>query len=186
MTFSIDIAAIIIVGLIITFGLLQRFDEAAQTAALKRMADVEEEEFFQKVRESRENRKGIVINYTDWLKELTGYRVLSLESIYHDVKALSFLATEEVDPEKGNEIDSFRLVVTPLQPSELKRELASKPRPINQVPLLGYKKWFKKVPSFEKNMRNAGVYFDIDACKLAEGYGLDWGSPSRLVFYVVK
>ncbi len=187
MTFNVDIAAIIIIGLIIVFGILQRFDEAAQTTALKRMADIEEDEYFMLVREKREEKSSVTPDFNEWLKELTDLRIISHESVSYKPKALTFIATRVVDVENNEKGDqSFRLVVSPLAPGELKKEAAivEKSR-FGGQPLLGYKKLFRSTPSFERSIRNAGEFFDIYAGKLGEAYGLNWGQPGRLYFYIV-
>jgi hypothetical protein len=54
-------------------------------------------------------------------------------------------------------------------------------------PLLGKLRWGRGVTVIERTMARADTseFFDLEAAKVADRLGLNWGQPTRLWFYVV-
>ena len=189
---NLDPFALIIIGLILIFGLRSWWESSQQTAAFKRMADAAENQYFISVYEHRARAQQTIeymIVVEDWLSEQSGYKFLSIDTISHKPLALSFLAKSTNSSGNKHIVDNVKVVVSPLNPMDLKMELAKYEgdrRIDRQVPLLGYTKPFTTTPTFEKNLMNGGIWFDIAAGRVGEKFGLDWGHPERLYFYIIK
>jgi len=186
---------VVIIVLLVVFFVKQQIDSAVQTAALKKMAEVEEKRLYLEIQKVREKKRDEVItDPKNWLSEMSGYKVMDILKVVQDPKAISLMAVETGTGANAGEIENIRIVVSPLGPKDLKRELKRVEHPGKgmlarfRTPdlLLGKPKWFGAVPFVERSLGEAGHYFEIQAGKIGTALKLDWGEPEKLYFYYVE
>jgi len=176
----IDFFASVTVGLIIVMTLVILYSNHRQARVLNEMKHVVQNWVEAQIRDRREARlnKTKIDDPIKWFGKHAGLKLSDVQRKLEIPPALEFLAQE-----------GKRLVVSPLSPSQLRKELRSiesKKKNLRKLvePLLG-KEW-KKVDVTEKNPAVSGEWFDIEAEAAANTLQVKWKTYGRLWFYVIQ
>lgn len=176
----IDFFASLTVGLIVVMTIVILYSNQRQAHALNEMKNIVEGWVESQMRDRREARlnKTKIDDPIKWFGKYAGLKLSDVQRKLEKPPVLEFLAEE-----------GKRLVVSPLEPSQLRKELRSiesKKKNIRKLvePLLG-KKW-KKVEVTEKNPSVCGEWFDIEAEAATDALQVKWRTCDRLWFYVIS
>jgi len=165
--------AVLLLGAVLTLY------NSRQAAALQEMETVLGDWYLMQAAERREQRRK-EIHIADplgWVTEQTGVTVTVVERTLTDPPAVELLTDHP----------SYRLVISPLSPRQLRAalkplEVKKNGRAASLVdPLLG-----RKFEAVDRSIANSGEWFDIEAGLAGRAFGVDWGEPKRLWFYAVK
>jgi hypothetical protein len=160
-----------------------------QARALEYMARLEEDRAGREMRERRTAKANeLSIEAQPWLQKIVNpllERPLELNNVN---RIFPEVMTLEIKSEDGR-----RLLVSPLDLADLRRHdrnarrstsrgAAARLTDFASTPVLGGHWW---VWHAARTMADAGEFFDLEAKAVGLAFGLDWGTPSRLWFYVV-
>lgn len=175
----IDFFASLTVGLIVVMTMVILYSNHRQAHALNEMKQIVEGWVESQLRDRRETRlkNTHIEDPIRWFGDQAGIKLSDVQRKIDQPAALEFLA------EGG-----MRLVVSPLAPGLLRKELKSleaKKKNLKKLvdPLLG-QEW-KKVEVHEKTPANSGEWFAVEAQVAARTLQVNWKNYDRLWFYLI-
>ena len=169
------------IALMVIFAAIMILYTSRQAHALDRLYDVVEHMHMVNLKDRREakRREIEVVDPLIWVSEQVGIDVTHVIRTIHNPMVVD-LGTA------GDE----RVVISPLPNRRLKAALKplykNSKRASNMVePVLGRFLWPWAVIVIERNLTNAGEWFDVEAGLVGQALGVRWGEVERLHFYVV-
>ncbi|MBI9044582.1 MAG: hypothetical protein JEZ06_08860 [Anaerolineaceae bacterium] len=149
---------------------------SAYERSLRAMKDTKEDEYYLKLRESREKRLDSDIKATQWLSDRIMHPVLAVRRVFEHQKAVE-LST----------LDGYRVVITPLKPASMRSILKElKPRKVAKgliEPILPLGLGWARTRKFSKGLED-DVYFDLDAAVVGKELGVNWDFQNKLWVYI--
>ena len=174
-----DLISLVTLLAVLMLGLILWFYNSRQADALRGMARTTENMYMIQLKARRDERKRqpFLLSPLQWLAAQAG----------------NGLTLSEVIGISGNplwvnlrSVGGVRLVVSPLDPEEMKRALKAEETKsrLNAAfePLLGDKS--RTVTVTERSLQNE-EWFDLEAAEVGRNLGVNWGEVSRLWFYVI-
>jgi len=166
-----------------------------QAAALRGIERLVEDFVAMQIRDRRQKRMEELsaINPLEWLSKQASAGLDSPVTVTEIARAVPDVQAIEVRLKSG-----AHMVISTLSKSEImrfdrrlrssKKGKSAKERVANFAsrPLLGKSRWGWGVMTVERVMSQTDEFFDLEADAVAKRSGVDWRSPSRLWFYVVR
>lgn len=176
---TIDILGFATLSAVLLLGAILTLYNSRQAKALFAAQKVLEDWFMLQVKDRREKKLNEIRieNPLIWLGQQVNMKIAGIYRYTENPKAVS------LQTDQGSYV-----VVSPLDPEELNRALkpleTAKGRSANMIePMLGRN--LRKVKVIERNLVNAGEWFDVEAAQVGELINLHWGETPRLWFYLV-
>lgn len=126
------------------------------------------------------------INAIEWLGQRSGHKITSIIRTEQELKLIEVVT----------ETPGLRVVISPLQSGALKtaiRRYQARKGKLSrkiEVPLLRSGLFGKLFPMWgvnkiEQKLSSQDPTFDLEAAKVGKDFGIDWGEPERVWFYVI-
>lgn len=172
-----DLISLVTLVAVLSLGLILWFYNSRQADALRGMARTTENMYMIQLKARRDERKRqpMSLSSLEWLAGQAGMVLSDVISVSGNPKWVNLRAGGGV-----------RLVVSPLDPEEMKRALKAEETKsrLNAAfePLLGDKS--HTVTVTERSLQNV-EWFDLEAAEVGRNLSVNWGEVSRLWFYVI-
>ena len=184
----IDIFGVATFLMVLLLGAIMILYNSRQARALEAANGVLENWLFLHIKDRRAKRSSEIqiSDPLDWIhfqiEEAlgSGTNLVEVKRVNTDLPVIDVLTS-----------DGRRVVVSPQEMRQIKRSIhrlktsgsSRRLADFADVPLLGRNP--RRVEAYERNLVNAGEWFDLEAAQVGEALNVGWGQVNRLWFYLI-